>query len=72
MYLFIFADGKTRQVEDNLTILDLLAVKQNLLTIFCLREGRFHKVLMDEARLCYVPVHDSSLLISKEGRCHHT
>lgn len=73
MYLFVYADGSARQVIDNLSVADLLAVSVGTLRIFTYNFGdsKFYKVVLDENKLCKVPVLDSRVIQCEEGRLHH-
>lgn len=72
MYLFIYVDGRARQVIANLTVTDLLAIKQKLLSVYTVINDKFYKLVIDEGKLCKVPVQESIVLACKDGICHHT
>ncbi len=71
MFLYIFTDGQIKQVSENPTIVDLLAVSQSLLTIikFDKKKG-FFRLIKDESKLCWVPVKDAQVLTSETDRVH--
>lgn len=71
MFLYIFSDNSVRRVEENPTVVDLLAVSQGLLTIikFDKRKGFLHLV-KDESKLIWVPVKEAKMVSGEEGRLH--
>lgn len=70
MYLFIYADRTCKQVTDNLSVGDLLAVRRGLLGVYRVREGRFEKLVPDERTITWVPVPESRVAFSEESRFH--
>jgi hypothetical protein len=71
MYLFIFADGRARQVHDNLTVTDLLAVKEKVLRIFTVVENNFVLLTIDNEKITPVPVVEGRIIQGTAGRIHH-
>jgi hypothetical protein len=71
MYLYIFADGTVRQVHDNISVADLIALKQGLLRIFSVVNHKFVRIVLDKEKICLVPVRESEILLNKDGRLHH-
>jgi hypothetical protein len=71
MYLYLFADGTIRQVHDNITISDVLAIKEGLLRVFTIHNNKFVRIVVDEEKLCVIPVQESDVIQNKEGRLHH-
>ena len=71
MYLFIYADKQVRQVNDNLTIADILAVKQKILKIFTVDQDIALEIIVDNDKLCKVIVPETRILKTKQGRIHH-
>lgn len=70
MYLFVFVDGSVRQVFENLSQADLLAVRAKTLRVF--RFGsKFQELVVDD-RLGWLAVPSASLLIASDVRLHHS
>ncbi len=74
MYLFIWIDGKTRQVTDNLTIGDIMGVACGTLKILRMSpEGNsFEMLVKDEQRMLWVPVPEAKKILSSEVGFHIT
>lgn len=69
MYLFIWLDGQARQVKDNLTVDDYLAVAQRLISVYRIRKS-FEKLVIDNGKACWVPVKESQVANGHPGRFH--
>jgi hypothetical protein len=72
MYLFLFANGCVRQVHDNLSIADMLAIKDKTLRVYTIHDDTFMLVTIDEEKVCFVPVPESRIVQCQTGRLHHT
>jgi hypothetical protein len=71
MYLFIYIDGTVRQVHDNITVADLITVKAKKLTIITVVQDKFVRFVIDEDKLCPVPIPEAKIMRTKEMRLHH-
>jgi hypothetical protein len=71
MYLFVYGDGRVRQVHDNLTVTDMLALKQGELKVFTCADNEFYQIVIDESKVCKVPVQESNILKVETERLHH-
>jgi hypothetical protein len=72
MYLFVFANGCVRQVHDNLSIGDMLAITDKTLRVYTVIDNKFVLVTIDEDKVCFIPVPESSVIQCQTGRLHHT
>lgn len=70
MYLFIFLDGSSKQVTDNLSVADLLGVRERTLRIFRYRGEAFEQLVADECSLTWMPVKEARVVACKEIRFH--
>lgn len=72
MYLFIFANGSIKKVDDNITVADMLAVKQKLLKIvrFNLEKKVFQELVIDESKALWLTVKQSYDIICSSGKTH--
>jgi len=72
MYLFIFANGTIKSVADNITVADMLAVKQKLLKIvrFNLEKKVFQELVIDESKALWLTVKQSYDIICSSGKTH--
>lgn len=73
MYLFVWLDGRVRQVNDNLSIADHLAVKKRLLTVvrYDKEKGVYTKLVHDNDRAYWVPILEGQDAISAEAKIHY-
>lgn len=71
MYLFVYLDGRTRQVHDNLSVQDFLAIKQKDVKVYTVKDNKFLEIIIDENKICFKPVAEARVLQSTEGRIHH-
>lgn len=69
MFLFVMADGTTKQVTENPSVLDILALQQGLLSIyrFC---RHFQKLMVCREKLYWVNVPDAKILQTADARVH--
>jgi hypothetical protein len=68
----IFANGCVRQVHDNLSVADMLAIKDKTLRVYTIHDNTFMLVTIDEEKICFVPVPESHVIQCQTGRLHHT
>jgi hypothetical protein len=71
MYLFVFSNGLVRQVEDNITIVDALAMKNNLLSVYSFKDGQFYQVVIEDNQFVYKEVEQAKIVQGESGRLHH-
>ena len=71
MYLFLYNDGQIKQVTDNLTKLDVMAIALGEVKVFTLLNKKFVRIVVDEGKLCKVPVAESRILKTNSERLHH-
>jgi hypothetical protein len=71
MYLFIYHDGTCRQVTDNLTTADLLAIKTDTLRVYIFVDGQFYRIVIDENKICKVPIPEANIIKVDSNRLHH-
>jgi hypothetical protein len=70
MYLLVFRDLTVRQVHDNLTVADLLAVRERLARIFTINEKDFLEIVLDDGKMCIVPIKEAKPLSCSAGKVH--
>jgi hypothetical protein len=70
MYLLVLADRSARQVVDNLTVADLLAVAQGLAHVYRLHEARYETLVFDLGRPCWLPVRPARVAACPDARLH--
>lgn len=70
MYLLVFVDHRIRQIEDNLTVAEMLAIQERTLRVFQVIDGKFLEIVIDNGKLCLVPVPVGTIIQGKEGRFH--
>ncbi len=70
MYLFIFVDGTFKQVNENLSVTDLVAVKSGLLKILRSHLNSFQALTFKQEKLVWSPVPEAKVLTLRESRIH--
>ncbi len=71
MYLYVWADGRARQSEENLSVLDCLAVKQGLLHVYkSAPPGGFFRLDLSGDKARWAPVTPAAVGASGPARCH--
>lgn len=70
MLLYVFIDGTCKQVEDNISVADMLAVKQGLLKIVKWHKGQFVYLVQDESKLLWVPIKKGFTISCPDARVH--
>jgi hypothetical protein len=68
MFLYLFSDGTIRQVEDNPTVLDLVALSGKLLRIIRGGEAGYYELIKDESKLIWVPIRYGESKMCSEGK----
>lgn len=67
MYLLIFADKTVKQIADNLTIADILAIKQGTLTVLRFYNDNFQKLKIKSDKLVWTNLPQASRLGCVDG-----
>jgi hypothetical protein len=73
MYLFIFPDRTLKQVSENLTIIDIMSVRTGCLSIVrstAAPAQRYDRLVIDNGKLCWVPVREAGVVGCQEGAIH--
>jgi hypothetical protein len=70
MYLFVFSDHTIRQVADNITVAELLAMQEHSLRVFQFIGENFVELIVDNGKPCLVPVREGKVFQCKDGRFH--
>ena len=71
MYLIVFRDGTSKQIRDNLTTGDIITSLSNHMFIFRLKKKRFEKLIQDQGKISWVPVHDAKVSGINDFRIHY-
>ncbi len=59
MYLLIWRNNEAKFLIDNLSISDILAVRQKILSIFRIKGEAYQMLVADEKSLTWVPVKEA-------------
>jgi hypothetical protein len=70
MYLYVWKTGAAKEVTENPSAADLLAVQQGMLMIFRFTGGCFLKLIVQSDKLLWQPVLSASILKSSDARLH--
>lgn len=70
MYIFVWIDGTTRQVEENVTVADIMAVRMGTLKILRLKEKNLEQLMPDNETIHWVPVKSARSVSHKEYKFH--
>lgn len=74
MFLYIFKDGTIKQVDENPSVADMLAVAMGILEIVTYdKDGKFFKKLskvQNGEKYIWTELEEADTLICREGRVH--
>jgi hypothetical protein len=70
VYVFVYKNGTFKQVTDNLSVADILAVTEGVLSIVRFH-GKFQYLVNTGEALVWRPVPEATLLIAGDARLHH-
>lgn len=70
MFLYIFKNGDIKQVADNPTVADTIAVGLGGLTILKCVQNVFYKLVLEKNKICWTKVEDCVTLSCRDGRFH--
>ena len=71
MYLFVFSDNQVRQITDNLSVTDYIAMLSGLLRVYRAKIDGFVQIVIDNGKLCEVNVTEATIIQGEAGRLHH-
>lgn len=69
MLLYVFRDGTAKQVQDNPSVLDLLAVRQGGLSIYKYSDKQYLRLIFEDD-FKWEQVENEKIISCSEGRLH--
>lgn len=70
MYLFVFLDGTARAVNENLSVADLMGVRQGTLKVFRCPDGTFEQLFVEDDQLKWTETSPAKVVIRESWRFH--